>query len=354
MENKRVKLLGSAILVYGAPIILWSTIPFTKNMWGSFASDFIFSFLFYGTVKYSVMGILFDIFILYCAWLILKPGEITGNERIFLICSGMKKIYKWIFSHGLKKELTVSKEERVSLLFYLVKLYFIPVMLGFLIGNTASLINLFPALKDIYKTGSASELKKIFLLLVFPLMFHLILVIDTVIFVFGYLFESKILKNIVKSVEPTALGWFVTVMCYPPLNNLTTDLLGWYSSDFADFGNVNINLIAGFASIFFFVIYVWASVALGFKASNLTNRGIVSKGPYKYIRHPAYASKNLSWWLMGIPFIKASGFIAIFSLGAWSLIYFIRALTEERHLLNDPDYVEYSQKVKYMFIPGIF
>jgi hypothetical protein len=26
-------------------------------------------------------------------------------------------------------------------------------------------------------------------------------------------------------------------------------------------------------------IYSWASIALGFKASNLTNRGIVSRGP---------------------------------------------------------------------------
>lgn len=50
-------------------------------------------------------------------------------------------------------------------------------------------------------------------------------------------------------------------------------------------------------------IYSRASLALGFKASNLTNRGIVSHGPYKYVRHPAYICKNLAWIIGGFPMI---------------------------------------------------
>ena len=80
-------------------------------------------------------------------------------------------------------------------------------------------------------------------------------------------------------------------------------MIGWYSSDFPQFEN-------SFAQIFFptlililMAIYSWASLSLGFKASNLTNRGIVSHGPYKYIRHPAYICKNLAWWLGGLPFL---------------------------------------------------
>ncbi len=355
MTNNKTKLLFYAILVYGIPILLWSAVPFTKNIWGSFTSDFIFNYLFFGTIKYSVMGIIFDIFIIYIIYILLsKPKKDIENNRIYLIFSGLKKIFKWVFKDRLKKELSISKQEKTSLLFYAVKLYFIPVMLGFLIDNSASLINFFGTTQSFYKKGSVLNIKKTLILLVFPFVFYSILVIDTVIFAFGYLFESRALKSIVKSVEPTALGWISAIACYPPLNNLTSDILGWYSSDFSNFGNININLITGAVSIFFFVIYVWASIALGPKASNLTNRGIVTKGPYKYIRHPAYTAKNLSWWLMGIPFIMASGFIAVFSLSMWTLIYFIRALTEERHLLQDPDYVEYSKKVKYMFIPGLF
>jgi len=39
---------------------------------------------------------------------------------------------------------------------------------------------------------------------------------------------------------------------------------------------------------------------------------------------------------------------------AWSAVYFVRAWTEERHLLADPEYQAYVQKVRYRFIPGIY
>jgi protein-S-isoprenylcysteine O-methyltransferase Ste14 len=38
----------------------------------------------------------------------------------------------------------------------------------------------------------------------------------------------------------------------------------------------------------------------------------------------------------------------------WGTIYFLRALTEEKFLMRDPDYVAYCRKVKYRFIPGIY
>lgn len=353
MDN-RIKLLALTILAYGTPILLWSTLPFTKDQWGSFTSDFIFNYLFYGNISYSSMGIIFDIFIIYCFYILFKKEENIENNRVYLICTGISKIWKWIFLKNLSGGSEISKEEKVSLLFYLVKLFFTPVMVGFLIGNMTSVIQIIPAIESYFNPENWQGFKIIFLALIFPAMLYLILLIDTVIFVFGYLFESKKLNNIVKSVEPTALGWLVAIMCYPPINTLTANVFGWYSNDFSNFGNSNLNLIASFLSIILFIIYVWATVALGFKASNLTNRGIVTKGPYKYIRHPAYISKNLSWWIMGIPFIINVGFLAVFSLSAWTFIYFLRALTEERHLSQDPDYIAYMNKVKYKFIPGIY
>jgi len=347
--KKNIKLLALTILVYGIPILFWSVVPFSKNLWGSFTSDFIFNYLFYGKITYSSIGIIFDILLLYSIYLLFKKETPIEQERVCLIWSGLGRVFHWVFSDKLRKELVISKEEKVSVLFYLVKLFFTPVMFGFLIDNISSLTHSLSLLSSHHEVT-----KSTLLTFYFPLTFYFILVLDTLIFAFGYVFESSRLKSVVKSVEPTALGWMAAVICYPPINNLTGNILGWYSSDFGDFGNVNINIITALLSLFFFLIYLWASIALGFKASNLTNRGIVSKGPYKYVRHPAYSAKNLSWWLMAIPAIKVYGFIAIFSLVGWSLIYFVRALTEERHLSKDPDYVVYSEKVKYMFIPGIF
>ena len=105
------------------------------------------------------------------------------------------------------------------------------------------------------------------------------------------------------------------------------------------------------AIIALIAIFVWATIALGTKCSNLTNRGIVGRGPYKYVRHPAYASKNAAWWLTVLPVLSFGAFV---SMAAWSFLYYLRAATEERHLSRDADYVEYRKKVKHMFVPGIF
>jgi protein-S-isoprenylcysteine O-methyltransferase Ste14 len=96
-------------------------------------------------------------------------------------------------------------------------------------------------------------------------------------------------------------------------------------------------------------IFAWASVALGWKASNLTNRGIVRSGPYRYVRHPAYAAKLLIWFIEGIFFGRY--FIGL--LFGFTLIYVLRAWTEERHLSRDQDYLTYKNEVRWRYVPGI-
>lgn len=83
-------------------------------------------------------------------------------------------------------------------------------------------------------------------------------------------------------------------------------------------------------------------MSFGTRFSNLTNRGIVVHGPYRFLKHPAYVAKNLSWWLISIPFV-AHGSIqenarACLLLGVMNLVYYLRAKTEERHLRADPAY----------------
>jgi len=97
-------------------------------------------------------------------------------------------------------------------------------------------------------------------------------------------------------------------------------------------------------------IFAWASVALGFKASNLTNRGIVASGPYRFVRHPAYVAKVLIWLIQGIFFAQYTAGILL----GFMIIYYLRAWTEERHLSRDPDYLAYKKKVRWMLVPGIF
>lgn len=346
----KIKLIILTLLIYGLPIYIFSVFPFSKKLYLNFESfqSPIFNYLFYGKIAVSSLGIIFDVLLLYCIYLLFKKNITLQKERVHLVYTGLKKIFGFIFINKIKNDSAISKEEKVSLLFYLVKLFWTPLMIIFALENGRALYNL------LYQYHSWNFDSINILNFYFPLYISAIFTLDTIIFSSGYLFESPALKNVVRSVEPTALGWISALVCYGPFFDTFTRFAGALPQDFADFGSTTSNITAGLLTLILFSIYVWASIALGFKASNLTNRGIVSKGPYKYVRHPAYISKNLGWWLASIPLIKMFGIIAIINLTVWSLVYFIRALTEERHLMQDPDYITYMRKVKYMFIPGIF
>ena len=131
--------------------------------------------------------------------------------------------------------------------------------------------------------------------------FQAILFVDTFLFTIGYIVEVPALRNRIRSVDPTFFGWFVCLACYPPFNGFTGQFFEWQSNDFPQFQNTAVHFVANISLIALMAIYSWASVALGFKASNLTNRGIVSRGPYSVVRHPAYACKNLAWWIGALP-----------------------------------------------------
>jgi protein-S-isoprenylcysteine O-methyltransferase Ste14 len=131
--------------------------------------------------------------------------------------------------------------------------------------------------------------------------------------------------------------------------------------DFPQFEIPAIHIMVNFMLLGLMAIYSYASVALNLKASNLTHRGIISSGPYRFIRHPAYTCKNLAWWIGSIPSLMVGlqtslwdTVIIVSSVGGWTLIYTLRALTEEDHLRKiDNEYDRYCEKVKYRFIPGI-
>ena len=222
-------------------------------------------------------------------------------------------------------------------------------MLNFFYGNYFSVKGQLPKLMSLGVGGLFTMSNFNFLL--YPFLISLIFLVDTLYFCFGYSFEAGFLKNKVRSVEPTIFGWVVAIASYPPFNGLVSNYVSWYANDYALFSSNMITFIARILVIILLSIYLSATLALGTRCSNLTNRGIVCKGPYKYVRHPAYIGKNMAWWITLIPVF---GVLSILSMLTWSLIYYFRAITEERHLIQDPDYQEYCKKVKYRFIPGVY
>lgn len=284
---------------------------------------------------------------------LLLPLERLPKSKGYIIASMLRRVardfvkYLKNFAHtpalaGPK----IDQQEKVALLFVLVKIFFLPLMLNFLLDNYQALIS------DYHTMGPIASLFTVqgFNTVLFPLLFSLFLFVDTALFAFGYMVESKFLGSRVRSVEPTALGWIVVLICYPPFNGILNNYTSWYANDYAYFSTPNLTFVLHLAVLVLMGIFASASVALGPKASNLTNRGIVGRGPYRFVRHPAYICKNMAWWITLIPVLSLA---AVLSMAVWSFVYFLRAITEERHLIRDPDYQAYCKKVRYRFIPGL-
>ena len=92
--------------------------------------------------------------------------------------------------------------------------------------------------------------------------------------------------------------------------------------------------------------YVFGTVHFGIRFSNLTNHGILTNGLFRFTKHPQYVTKNISWWLISIPFLSLwsveEAVKHSLMLLMVNFIYFQRARTEERHLSMDPVYVRYA------------
>ena len=81
------------------------------------------------------------------------------------------------------------------------------------------------------------------------------------------------------------------------------------------------------------------------------NRGIVSTGLYRIVRHPIY----LGYLITHIGFLVANPTIwNAMTLVAADIALMIRATCEEQTLAKDPDYRAYLERVRWRVAPGLF
>ena len=268
-------------------------------------------------------------------------------------------LWRLVRNPGLTLASPLEREERVALLATLLKMFFAPLMLmQLLIFCDSALHN--GTMLALGNTTSRGFLAA-FNAYGFWMTIQVILFIDVLMFSAGYLVELPRLGNQIRSVDPSLRGWLVALLCYPPFNLLTGAVFGSAVTDFPRFDNANVHLAMNLLLLSLMAVYAASSVALGWKASNLTHRGIVARGPYAWVRHPAYTCKNLAWWIGSAPAVSTAfgdslwlGLQALASVLALSLLYLLRALTEEDHLRGvDGDYASYAQQVHRRFIPGV-
>lgn len=189
--------------------------------------------------------------------------------------------------------------------------------------------------------------------------FSLMYVADNAFALIGYLTASRTLNTEIRSCQPRLIGWIVTLACYAPFFGLLTTHIGDYRDGYSWYdwlpANSVIAWIWGLAILSATAIYVWATVAFGLRFSNLTYRGIITHGPYRYTKHPSYLAKNIAFWLIAIPIVSPAGLKeALYGTAALimvNLIYVARAKTEEMHLSEYPEYREYKD---WIAANGIF
>ena len=294
-------------------------------------------------------------------FLVFRPVSIHKSHSI-AICNYVKRLIQNVFNkENMRSDYKTilnlfipNYVEQQSLMIIFIKFFFGSIMICGLYNNYY-----------IFKGISTFDFAN------FPFLFisDILFTIDLLIFSFGYLTELGILHNKIRTVDTSIAGIFFCLLCYPPFNSVTFKFIRSSSRyvSLSDISHQKLACVLYSVGLIFLTIYVLASVALGTKASNLTNRGIIKAFPYNIVRHPAYISKNIFWLCSVLVLIimayenSTSGFMvfisqAFFILVAWAAvaaIYYFRALTEEQHLMRDPDYREYVNEVKYRFSPHI-
>lgn len=271
----------------------------------------------------------------YVIWLdryLVAPRDATWQFGAFLLGGGVIGRDNWDTAQ-------IAKHWRA----WIIKGFFGAFMISILPGGFAYVVEANPA--DVL--GNPVD----FAILLVTLLF----VIDVQIGTVGYLLTLRPLDAHIRSGNPLLAGWLAALLCYPPFvwgiigpndqvlayEIATPGWAHWFG------GSTLLLSLWGGVLVVLTAIYAWATVVFGIRFSNLTYRGVLTNGPYRFTRHPAYVSKNLFWWCSVLPFLVDNGSTVdavrnTFFLAVVSGIYYWRARTEEAHLLaEDPKYREY-------------
>src|SRR4051812_40314879 len=138
--------------------------------------------------------------------------------------------------------------------------------------------------------------------------------IDVTFATVGYVLTMKPLDAHIRTANPYAAGWAAALICYPPfilmsdggpldyhIGTAGPDGWAWWLD-----GHPWALALMGGWLVFLTGVYAWATVAFGFRFSNLPPRGILTHGPYAWTKPPAYLAKNLFWWSAVLPFLAES------------------------------------------------
>jgi protein-S-isoprenylcysteine O-methyltransferase Ste14 len=191
---------------------------------------------------------------------------------------------------------------------------------------------------------------------VYDFLYNLFFLIDLAYAVLGYSISMRLNSSSVISVEPTVFGWVIALICYQPFWGSIGRLYLTWANGIDAWSILSpypyLHVLWVILMFILLAVYVLATMEFGPRFSNLTNRGVLQTGVYSWLRHPAYISKNLSWWLFLFPCLSSMTFFDsmrhVIPLFLVSCVYYFRAKAEESHFLStSPDYLDYMKRVNF-------
>ena len=229
---------------------------------------------------------------------------------------------------------------KVHLLGLGIKGYFLPLMFCYLVYDWS-----FLQTRSLWESTSFAE--------AYRYLYRFAFFLDLTIVVIGYATATRLLISQIRWTEATVSGWLVCIICYAPFwQLLSRNYFNYVEEGFA-WGNwlwdyPVLYVLWGSTILFFLAIYCLTAARMGIRFSNLTYRGLACDFPYNISKHPSYISKNITWWLISIPFIAVDFWTGIANCTALlgvNGIYYFRAWHEERCLSQAPSYRAYKSHI---------
>jgi protein-S-isoprenylcysteine O-methyltransferase Ste14 len=296
---------------------------------------------------YLVLGIPYFALTL---WLRASRTEDFYDPVVRLLLMIRQPMLRLLRGDGWRRVLRpfAKRYNRKAVLTLLMRAYFVPIMVAQVPWNMNNLLQL---------TGYAFTGRDTLSLLSWCV--TLLWMIDITNAAVAYLIESRWLENRARSIDMTIVGWSVCLFCYEPLNGYTGALLPFGpllangNPDTLIIPTLGFLLLVKVIESVLLGIHIFVDVSLGPAVANITLRKLQTRGPYALVRHPGTTTKLVFW--LAISACYAGFWNAAYLLGflGWSALYIARALTEERHLRQYPEYRAYMAQVRYRFVPGV-
>ena len=354
----------ASALIYGAVLVMFTVSPWFRGLLaGKVLRDYSALTAYYAA---------------YVAYLVICPLVVfLGRPRSLWVSKNvrilgyLKRLALWLTQSGNQSAAQgwrPTYQEKHAMMFLLIKVIYGPLMVSNLLASYNTIGQIMNGMSKLPESASRLYMFDAG----YELLFNLVFFLDPVMFAVGYHSESGLLGNKLRYAETNPFHIFVCLACYLPFNMATGAVLGPSSRSHLILWHGDLSHPFTWAlrglGVLFLLLLLSSSLSMFTRASNLTNRGIVDWGPYRLIRHPGYLAKNMFWLLTLIPaFVPNKAdprftwpaylwFCATLIWGflGWCTLYYLRAITEERFLMRDPDYVAYCRKVRYRFIPGVY